>query len=80
MEELKLEKNISIPPIIKRGKKTILNELLPKLEVGDSFVASRDKYSNIKKASNKHGIKLTSRSIIGPSHDKDDFVRFWRVK
>ena len=77
MEELKIEKNIPIP--IKRNK-TILNELLPKLEVGDSFVVSRDKYANIKKASNKHGIKLTSRSIIEPSHDKNDFVRFWRVE
>ena len=78
MEQFKIEKNIPIP-FIKR-KKTILNELLPKLEVGDSFVVSRDKYANITKASDKHGIKLISRSVTEPPYDKDDFVRFWRVQ
>ena len=78
MEQFKIEKNIPIP-FIKR-KKTILNELLPKLEVGDSFVVSIDKYANITKASNKHGIKLTSRTVTEPPHDKGDFVRVRRIE
>ena len=78
MEELKIEKNIPIPCI--KRKKTILNELLPKLEVGDSFVVSKKKYANITRASNKHGIKIISRSVTEHPLDKGDFVRVWRVE
>ena len=78
MEQFKIEKNIPIP-FIKR-KKTILNELLPKLEVGDSFVVYRHKYGNLTIVSKNHPIKLTSRSVTEHPLDNGDFIRVWRVE
>lgn len=78
--EPEIEKGIPISPRIGKGYRTRHKLLLEKLEVGDSFVVPKSQVRNLYVLTKKRNMKIVSRTVTEPPHDKGDFMRVWRVK
>ena len=80
MEELKIEKNIPIPPHKTGPKRLFKPSFFEKLEVGDRFVVPKKNYRTVGRVAEKIKIKITTRTVTEPPYDKGDFLRVWRVE
>lgn len=69
MNEIKIEKNVPIPPI-----RSGLAATLRGMKTGDSFVCSKSKRNSILATATRLKIKLATRAV------SETEVRVWRVK
>ena len=67
--DIKIEKNVPVPPSRKFGMGQIIREL----EVGDSFLFTTDKPQNVSAVFKSVGYKSAMRD------QKDGTYRFWRI-
>ena len=73
-DELKIEKNIPMPP--QRNKHNTLIDLLNKMDVGDSIKADFKTTNSLRVIARKIGVKCTTRKLS----DKDNMYRIWRTE
>lgn len=70
MSEIKIEKNIPIPPLY--PKRTGLSKTLKSMEVGDSILLTADEIISLTRVSKDAGVKVTRRM-------EGDKYRVWRI-
>ena len=68
MKDIKIESNVPIPSASGRGTVAILK----KLQIGDSFICSHLRQSNVHTSAKWVGIKIVTRTIDGT-------LRVWRI-
>lgn len=76
VQGIKIEKGIPVP-LRRRGREPLYEEVLKKLEIGDSFVVKDKniaKYVRLVSTAKKTGVRITTRTIEGGK------VRIWRYE